>query len=214
MSASARDGAARSVKLEDQPERWTVEKSTEPFRGDKTAMRVDWLTMPGSDGPELVRREHMVHLGAVAALAVDEEDRVLLLSQYRHAVGHRLWELPAGLRDEEGEPAVRTAQRELLEEAGYRAERWYELADFFPSAGFSTERIKVFLARGLTEVPHDEIGFERIHEEADMVPAWIPLDEAVAAVQGGRLHNGATVVGVLAAAVAARDGFARLRPAD
>ncbi|MBB6172338.1 ADP-ribose pyrophosphatase [Nocardiopsis mwathae] len=213
MSGPSGDEAATSVRVADRPERWPVERSTEPFRGAKTAMRVDWLTMAGSDGPELVRREHMVHLGAVAALAVDDRERVLLLSQYRHAVGHRLWELPAGLRDEEGETAVRTAQRELLEEAGYRAEYWYELADFFPSAGFSTERIKVFLARGLSEVPPEEIAFERVHEEADMIAAWVPLDEAVTAVQEGRLHNGATVVGILAAATAARDGFAGLRPA-
>lgn len=186
------------------------ERSNTVFQGAKTAMRVDWLRMPGTDGDEVVPREYMEHPGASAALALDSDNRVLLLNQYRHATGHRLWELPAGVRDQEGEPPVRTAQRELLEEAGYRAEHWHQLADFFPSAGFSSERIHVFLARGLTELPEAEIGFERVHEEADMPVAWLPLEDAKTAVLQGRLRNGATVIGVLAAAASAGDGFASL----
>ncbi|WP_046471167.1 NUDIX domain-containing protein [Allosalinactinospora lopnorensis] len=199
-------------EIADHPESWPVEKSAERYRGAKTGMRTDWVRMPGAHGPEVVQRDLLEHPGAAVALALDDSDRVLLIRQYRHAVGHRLWELPAGVRDEDGEEPVHTAQRELLEEAGYRAERWYQLTDFFPSAGFSTERIQVFLARGLTEVPAAEIGFERVHEEADLPAAWLPLDDAVTAVMQGRLRNGATVAGVLAASVAARDGFASLRP--
>jgi ADP-ribose pyrophosphatase len=201
-------------EVTDRPEAWEVVRSEEPFRGAKTATRVDWIRMTGAAGAEDVARERLEHPGAVAALALDDDGRVLLLSQYRHAVGHRLWELPAGLRDEADEPPLHTARRELLEEAGYRADRWYELVDFFPSAGFSSERIKVFLARGLTRVPDVDIDFERVHEEADMERAWLPLDEAVRAVLEDRLHNGATVIGILAASIARADGFASLRAAD
>ncbi|QBI54002.1 NUDIX domain-containing protein [Streptomonospora litoralis] len=197
----------------DAAESWQVERSVEGYRGAKTVTRVDHVHMPGGDGGEVAAREYLDHPGAVAALALDEHERVLMLRQYRHPVRHRLWELPAGVRDEEGEPPVATAQRELREEAGFRADRWYELADFFPSPGFSSERIQVFLGRGLTRLEGDEIGFDRVHEETDMVLRWVPLEEAVAAALSGRLHNGAAVVGILAAAGAARESFASLRPA-
>ncbi|MUL40755.1 NUDIX hydrolase [Streptomonospora sp. PA3] len=200
-------------EVADRPETWKVEHSAEAYRGAKTATRVDHVHMPGPDGDEVVAREFLDHPGAVAALALDERDRVLMVSQYRHPVGHRLWELPAGVRDEEGEPPLATAQRELREEAGFRAERWYELADFFPSPGFSSERIHIFLGRGLTRLDEAEVGFDRVHEETDMVLRWVPLEEAAEAALAGRLHNGAAVVGVLAAAKAAADSFASLRPA-
>ncbi|GAB3461243.1 NUDIX hydrolase [Streptomonospora sediminis] len=202
-----------SADTADTPESRPVERSAVAYRGAKTATRVDHVRMPGADGDEVVPREYLDHPGSVVALALDEQDRVLLLSQYRHPVGHRLWELPAGVRDEEGEPPLATAQRELREEAGFRAERWYELADFFPSPGFSSERIQVFLGRGLTRLEAAEVGFDRIHEETDMVLRWLPLEEAAAAVLAQRLHNGAAVIGILAAATAARDSFAGLRPA-
>ena len=199
--------------IADTPEKWRVERSSEAYRGAKTATRVDHVHMPGPDGDEVVAREYLDHPGAVAALALDERDRVLMLSQYRHPVSHRLWELPAGVRDEEGEPPLATAQRELREEAGLRADHWYELADYFPSPGFSSERIRIFLGRGLTRLDGSEVGFDRVHEETDMVLRWVPLAEAVETVLAGRLHNGAAVVGVLAAANAAREDFAALRSA-
>ncbi|MDT0303433.1 NUDIX hydrolase [Streptomonospora wellingtoniae] len=206
---AAETGAAPA----DRPEAWRVERSEVLYRGAKTATRVDAVHMPGPDGDEVVAREYLDHPGAVAALALDEHERVLMLSQYRHPVGHRLWELPAGVRDEEGEPPLDTARRELREEAGFAAEHWYELADFFPTPGFSSERIQVFLGRGLTRLNGDEIGFDRVHEETDMELRWVPLHEAAEAVMAGRLRNGAAVVGVLAAAGAARGSFAALRPA-
>lgn len=207
-------GAFWGDKLADVPERRDPVAREVPFRGVKTQVHVDRLVLPGADGPEEVSREYLVHPGAAVALALDEAGRVLMVHQYRHAVGERLWELPAGVRDEEGEAPVRTAMRELEEEAGHRAERWFELADFFPSPGFSSERIQVFLGRGVSPVPEDEQTFVRLHEEADLRPEWVRLDEAVRAVAEGRVRNGATVVGVLAAAAAERDGFASLRPAE
>ncbi|MDE3720351.1 NUDIX hydrolase [Nocardiopsis sp. N85] len=201
------------AKIADAPESWPVERSVERFRSHKVGMRTDWVEMPGPGGrgTNPAARDYMEHPGAAAALALDDAGRVLLQRQYRHATRHLLWELPAGIIDGDGEGPLATARRELVEEAGLRAERWYELADFFPSPGFSDERIHVFLARGLSEVPAEEIDFEREHEEAGLVAEWVPLEDAVRLVMEGRLHNGATVIGVLAAHAASRDGFAGLR---
>lgn len=163
-------------------------------------------------GPTQVLREYVDHPGAVAIIAIDELDRVLLVSQYRHPVRSELWEPPAGLLDVAGEPPVVAAARELAEEADLRADTWHVLVDFYTTPGGSSERIEVFLARGLHEVPEGE-RHVRIHEEADMVPVWVPLDDAVDAVLAGRLHSPTAVVGVLAAARARERGWDELRPA-
>lgn len=163
-------------------------------------------------GPTQVLREYVDHPGAVAIIAVDELDRVLLVSQYRHPVRSELWEPPAGLLDVAGEPPVSAAARELAEEADLRADTWHVLVDFYTTPGGSSERIEIFLARGLHEVPEGE-RHVRIHEEADMVPVWVPLDDAVDAVLAGRLRSPTAVVGVLAAARARERGWDELRPA-
>ncbi|WP_028647831.1 NUDIX domain-containing protein [Nocardiopsis sp. CNT312] len=207
--------AGREAKVADTPEAWPVERSAERFAGAKCGMRTDWVRMPDAEGGTVVAaRDYMVHPGAAAVLALGEDGRVLLLRQYRHPVGLLMWELPAGLIDVAGEGPLATARRELVEEAGLRAEHWYELVDFAASPGFSSERIRVYLARGLSEVPEHEIDFVREHEETDLAAEWVPLEEAVALVMGGHLHNGATSLGVLAASTAAREGFASLRPAS
>ncbi|WP_159941050.1 MULTISPECIES: NUDIX domain-containing protein [unclassified Nocardiopsis] len=204
--------AGTDAKIADVPESWPVERSTERFRGVKCGMRTDWVRMPGADGESTVAaRDYMDHPGAAAALALDEGGRVLLQRQYRHATRHAMWELPAGMIDVAGEGPLPTAQRELLEEAGLRARLWHELADFFPSPGFSNERIHVYLARDLTVVPEAEIDFVREHEEFGLVAEWIPLGQAVGLAMSGALHNGATLIGLLAAQAAAADGFASLR---
>jgi 8-oxo-dGTP pyrophosphatase MutT (NUDIX family) len=165
------------------------------------------------DGEE-VGRDVLEHPGAVAVLALDERDQVLMIRQYRHAVGRLLWEIPAGLRDVAGEPLHVTAQRELLEEAGYRAARWQVLTDTFTSPGISTERLRIFLASGLALVPEAERSYVPEHEEAHLVVAWVPLQEAMERVFAGELHNGVTALGILSAYAARRDGFGALRDAD
>lgn len=162
-------------------------------------------------GESQVVREFVDHPGAVAVIALDEDDRVLLLRQYRHPVRAELWEPPAGLRDVDGEPPHVTAARELAEEADLRAGSWHELTEFATSPGGSTERIVVYLARDLSEVPEAE-RFAREDEEAGMVPLWLPLDDAVTAVLEGRLHSPSAVVGVLAAAASRDRGWSTLRP--
>lgn len=161
----------------------------------------------------VVRREYVEHPGAVCILALDDEDRVLLLHQYRHPVRMLLWELPAGLLDVPGEPPLEAARRELAEEADLYAERWDVLVDWFNSPGGMNEALRCYLARGLAPVPEAE-RHERDGEELDMRLAWTTLDEAREAILDGRMHNPSAVVGILAACAAREKGWTTLRPAD
>ena len=164
------------MNLGDEPANWPVVSSAELVRGRLVTVRTDKVRMP--DG-ELAERDVVIHPGAVAVLALDDAGQVLLIRQYRHPVRRLLWEIPAGLRDVSGEPSWATARRELLEEAGYRARDWRVLADYYTSPGFSTERLRVFLARDLEFVPEAERDFVPEAEEAELVTAWLPLDDAV-----------------------------------
>lgn len=161
--------------------------------------------------PEPIVREWVDHPGAVAIVALDEEERIALLSQYRHPVRATLWEIPAGLLDHDGESYVAAAARELAEEADLGAHQWHVLADLFCTPGGSNESLRVFLARDLHRVEHT---FERVEEEAEMELRWVPLDDAVAAVLEGRVHSPSATVGILACAQARARGYAPLRPAD
>jgi len=199
------------MNIADVPEQWPVVSSAELLRGRLIAVRSDKVRIPDN---HIAEREVVLHPGAVAVLALDEQDRILLIRQYRHPVGRLLWEIPAGLRDVAGEDPWATAQRELLEEAGYRAREWKVLADYFSSPGFSTERIRIYLARDLELVPQADRDFVPRDEEAFLLASWLPLDDAVAKVFAGELHNGVTALGILAGYAARSGGFARLRPAD
>jgi len=179
------------------------------YRGPIFQVYSDQVTMPGG---HTVNRDVVENLGAVGVVALDDVGRVVLIRQYRHAVGQRLWELPAGLRDVDGEALVRGAARELAEEADLHAGRWDLLIDLHTSPGFSNEVIRIFLARSLTPVPDAE-RFQRTDEEADLEVASIDLDEAVAMVFRGEITNAAAVGGLLAAARARDEGWATLRPA-
>ena len=147
-------------------------------------------------GDAELTRDFVDHPGAVAVLAIDDEDRVLLINQYRHPVRGREWELPAGLLDVAGEPPLEAAQRELAEEADLQAAEWSELVIFHTSPGGSNELLHVFEARGLSDSPEP---FARMDEEAELVPRWIPFAELVSAVLEGRLRNSILIVAVLTA---------------
>jgi ADP-ribose pyrophosphatase len=179
------------------------------FRGRVFEVVTDEVTMPGGD---VAARDYVRHVGAVGVAAVDERDRIVLVQQYRHPVGRRLWELPAGLVDVEGESLAAVALRELTEEADLRAGRLDVLVDLHTSPGYSDERIRIFLARELTEVP-DTDRHDRREEEAELTVVRVDLDEAVRMALAGEITNAAAVAGVLAAAAARRDGWAGLRPA-
>ncbi|HEY0932471.1 MAG TPA: NUDIX hydrolase [Trebonia sp.] len=190
------------------PASWPVASSVEQLKSWLITVRTDKVQLPDQDYAE---RTVVTHVGAVGILALDEEDRVLMIRQYRHPVARQLWEIPAGLRDVSGEALADTARRELAEETGYAAREWHALVDSYASPGITSERIRIFLARGLEPVESD---YQREGEEKFLRTAWVPLAEAVQAALAGKLHNGATIQGVLAAHIASAQGFTELRPAD
>jgi 8-oxo-dGTP pyrophosphatase MutT (NUDIX family) len=191
------------------PDHYRVVASEKVYEGRVISLYRDTVTMPG--GGDSVR-EVVRHPGAVAVVAIDDRDRVLLLRQYRHPVGGYLWELPAGLRDEDGEPPLETAKRELAEEALLAAERWSLLTTICSSPGFCDELVLVYLAEGLSAVDRP-VGFTVEHEELDMTVERVPLAEAVQRVFDGGIRNSSAVVGLLAAAQV-RSGAPRLRPVE
>ncbi len=154
-------------------------------------------------------REVVEHYGAVAIVAMDDDGNVPMIYQYRHPLGRRLWELPAGLLDVTGEPPHETAARELQEEAGLQARTWQVLVDLDSTPGFSDESVRVFLATGLNEIARPE----GHHEEADLTLKWYPLDEATRMVFSGEIVNAIAVAGILAAQAVTR-GLAQPRPLD
>jgi len=162
-------------------------------------------------GDDEIVREYMAHTGAVAILAIDDDDRVLLIKQYRHPIRTREWELPAGLLDITGEPALAAAQRELAEEADLVAGRWDLLSEFATSAGGSNEMIRVFLARDVSAAP--EV-FARTEEEAGIEVRWVPLDELIEAVLARQVQNSILVIAALSAAAARSRGWSTLGAAD
>lgn len=187
------------ASVSDVPESWPVASSKQLFRDDWVmGLRADEVARP-DHRHETFRRLVLEHPGAVIVLAVDDDDRVLVLHQYRHAVRQRLVELPAGLRDVDHEDLLQTARRELLEEAQIEASSWEHLLTTHPSPGISSERIDFFLARGLRPGHRGE--FEPAHEEADMEVGWVPLDDLVSAVLESRVTDGPLGLAVLAYAV-------------
>lgn len=175
------------------------------YVGKIFALRADEVRMPGGN---IARREVVEHYGAVAVLAMDDDRNVILVYQYRHPFGRRLWELPAGLLDLGGEPPHITAARELKEEAGLAATTWHTLVDQDSAPGFSDESVRVYLATGLTDVgrpvAHDE--------EADLTLRWVPIAEARQMVLSGEIANSIAVAGILAAHTVT--DVASLRPVD
>ncbi|MFD4373116.1 NUDIX domain-containing protein [Streptomyces sp. NPDC058486] len=198
------------MQVQDTPEEWRVVATTTPFKGNKTSVRTDDVVMP--DG-SVARRDYQVHPGSVAVLALDDQDRVLVLRQYRHPVRQKLWEIPAGLLDVPGENPLHAAQRELYEEAHAKAGEWRVLTDVYTTPGGCDEAVRIFLARDLAEAEGERYAVSE--EEADMEVARVPLDELVRGVFAGELHNNCLVVGVLALAAArATDTLEALRPAE
>ncbi|WKK63528.1 NUDIX hydrolase [Corynebacterium sp. P8-C1] len=185
MSSSATNAST-------QRQEFTVTDSELLIDAPILSLRRDTVTMPGGS---TATREVVEHFGAVAVVAVDAEGRIAMVEQYRHTVGRRLWELPAGLLDFAGEDALTTAERELVEEAGLKAADWSVLVDLVTSPGFAEEAVRIFLATGLTETERPEAE----DEEADMDFAWVPLEQARRGVMEGRITNSIAIAGILSA---------------
>jgi ADP-ribose pyrophosphatase len=160
-----------------------------------SSVRIDDLIGPGG---EALRREVVEHPDAVAVVAVDDEQRVVLVRQYRHPLRDTLLELPAGTLDVEGESALDAARRELAEEVGLAARRWQGLGSLWNSAGWSDERTWLFLATDVHPAarPH---GYVAEGEEIDLSVERIALSELLSMCADGRIDDAKTVAGVLRA---------------
>jgi 8-oxo-dGTP pyrophosphatase MutT (NUDIX family) len=176
---------------------YEVLSSRSPYKGVKVAVRVDTLAMPDESTAE---REVVVVDDAVAVVALDDEQRVCLLGQYRHPFGARVLELPAGKLDVAGEPALQAAKRELEEEAELRSEAWTELTCFLNSAGWTTERTHVFLAERVFAGTDPTSGFVATGEEADLEVSMVPLGDCLRMIDAREIADAKTIVGVLMAA--------------
>ena len=162
------------------------------YVGKIFALRVDDVRMPHGN---IAKREVIEHYGAVAVLAMDKQRNIVMVYQYRHPVGRRLWELPAGLLDLGGEPPHISAARELKEEAGLEATDWRVLVDLITAPGFSDESVRVYLATGITDVGRPDAH----DEEADLQVKWVSLEEARRMVLDGEIINSIAIAGILAA---------------
>ena len=179
-------------ELVDEPAAPAITSTERVFEGRVWDIRREVFDYNGSP----VTREFVDHTGAVAILAINDANEVLLIQQYRHPIRMRDWEIPAGLLDIEGESHLAAGERELEEEADIVASDWSELGTFFTSPGGSNEFIHIFLARGLNATTSV---FDRTEEEADIVKRWVPLAEAVSGVIEGRLRNSILALAVLSA---------------
>ncbi|WP_420175545.1 NUDIX domain-containing protein [Luteococcus sp. OSA5] len=195
----------------DRPEAWTI-NSHRVLGVGRVCSFVEEDILPPSG--EQFTRQYLTHPGAVAVMALDDDDRVAVVHQYRHPVAMKLVEPPAGLLDAEGESFLSAAQRELAEEALLRADDWRVLVDIFTTPGGCEESIRIYLARGLSPAPRPE-GFVVEDEEAHMEISWVPLEELVAQVFAGRIQSPSMVSGALALQTALLSGtLDALRPAD
>lgn len=196
MSVPTPSADPAKAPLRDEPHGWPVLATRDLHRDDWiVALREDTVQRPGHPD-DTFSRLVLEHPGAAIVLAVDDDQRVCCIRQYRHAGGGYFIEFPAGLLDTDGESALDTARRELREEAQLQAERWDHLLTTYASTGISQEQHHFYLARGLAHA--DRGDFEMHAEEAEIEVLWVPVEEVIDAVLAGRVREGPTAVAVLA----------------
>ncbi|MCS5736213.1 NUDIX domain-containing protein [Herbiconiux daphne] len=205
--AAAAGAADAEAPLADEIARVPVTSSDVVFDGYIWDVRREAFEYGG----ETLRRDFVDHPGAVAIFALDDDDRMLLIKQYRHPVRRREWEPPAGLLDVEEESPLEAARRELAEEVDLEADDWHVLTDYVTTPGGNNEAIRIFIARGLHATAS---AFDRVGEEADMELRWVALDDALDAVLASRVQNPSLVIGTFAAHVSRQRGWSTLRPAN
>ena len=164
-----------------------VLESTTIYSGPVFGVRRDRLREPG--GIE-VTRDVVTHFGSVVLLPVFPDGRILLVRQYRHAVGQFLWELVAG-RIEPGETPLAGARRELLEETGYTARRFRKLLGVFPTPGFVSERMLLYAAEGLRP------GRARPEADERISARRFSLAELHRWIRTGKLRDAKSIAGIL-----------------
>lgn len=198
------------MPIRDNDRSVNIQEHQTVFHGAIWDIQRDTFTIEPTDAP--MTREYIQHPGAVAVVALDEQQRVGMINQYRHPVRQDCWEIPAGLLDVAGESLVAAAQRELAEEADVFADEWSVLVDHYPSGGSSSEAIRIFLAEGLRRVPKSQL-HTREAEESYLIMRWVPIDELLDAVMAGDIRNTNAVAGILAAHLVVR-GERTARPVD
>ena len=179
---------ASKKKKESSPARLVSSKVV--YRGPVFWITSDQVQEPGG---VKVRRDVIHHSGSVVVLVVDDSGkvpRVLLERQYRHAAGAYLWELPAG-RVDAGEEELKAAQRELIEETGYRAAHWRRILNFYASPGFLGETMSVYLATGL------QTGAAEPEDDEVIRKRMFPLPAVVRMILKGKIRDGKTIASVL-----------------
>ncbi|WP_110205711.1 NUDIX domain-containing protein [Nocardioides daejeonensis] len=180
----------------DTPESWPVESSTDLHRDDwVVAFRSDQVLSPHDPEAPSFRRLVVEHPGACVAMAIDGDDQVLCLRQYRHPAQMRFLELPAGVIDDPGEDPQEVAARELREEAELEAARWTHLISVWASPGVSAERHHLYLAEGLSAASRGDFALH--HEEADMETLWVPYADLLEGVLAGRIQDAPVALAVL-----------------
>lgn len=180
-----------SAPLGDPEEQWPVHGTETIWDGGAPfSVRSDTISAPDRPGATF-DRVVLEHPGAVVILALDDDERVFVLHQYRHPVGRRMVELPAGLLDEPGEDPLAAAVRELREEALLEAGTWEHLLTTYSTPGVSSERVEIYAATDLRAAT-DRGGFTPEHEEADMTSSWVPFRELLDAFLERRLTDGPT----------------------
>ena len=181
----------RHGPLSDLPDPAEIAEAATVFEGKVFDVNRETVRFHGGS----MVREFSVHHGAVAVLAIDDHDRVLLINQYRQPVRTRLWEIPAGLLDVDGEQPLDAAKRELAEETDLVAAEWSDPIVFFTSPGQSDEQVTLYEARGLSAAPSTH---DRTDEEAEIVLRWVTRDEALEAAFAGRIGNAILLIALLA----------------
>ena len=157
------------------------------YEGNVFSVRQDRIAEPGGI---VVTRDIVVHRGSVVILPIFPDGSILLIRQYRHALGASLWELVAG-RLEPGESKSAAARRELIEETGYTVRRMQQLLEIFPSPGFVTERMWIFAATGLRR------GVAQPEEDERIVARKFSLAAAEKMIRRGSLHDAKSVAAIL-----------------
>ncbi|MFZ1361326.1 MAG: NUDIX hydrolase [Candidatus Nanopelagicales bacterium] len=193
----------------DEPFAYPVTETVDRFDGAVWSIRSDTVEF---DDQSAVR-DVLIHPGAVAIVALNDQDEVLLIRQYRHPVAAYLFETPAGLLDKPSEDPLEAAKRELIEEAGLEAKNWGVLLDVANSPGGSSEIIRFYLARDISAASEGRVMTGEA-EEASLPSVWVDLDEALQLVLAGQLISPNAVVGVFAAHAARASDWDDVRPAD
>jgi ADP-ribose pyrophosphatase len=157
-----------------------------------TTNRIFTVTMDRAIDPGgfEIQRAIVQHRGSAVVMPVDDKKRILLVRQYRLPARQYLWELPAGTVDP-GEKPLQTARRELKEETGLRARSMVKLAEFYPSPGFLTEKMTIYLATGLIAGEATPMDDERIETK------WFPAKEIDRMIEAGKIQDAKTNIGFL-----------------